>query len=135
MATQINTSRRLDQWLWYARIFKTRGAASKFCQTGKVTIDGIMVNKAKTPVNVGVILSFKKDKLEKVLKIEGLGYRRGPAIEAQALYEDLSPPPPTKEGKLINSPMLRERGTGRPTKAERRAMEKLRPDMKLKPDI
>ncbi|MCK5040737.1 MAG: RNA-binding S4 domain-containing protein [Sphingomonadales bacterium] len=129
MAEEQN-SRRLDQWLWYARIFKTRGAASKFCQAKKIRIDGEVVSKAKTPVSKGMVLTFSKEKLEKIIKIEALGIRRGPAVEAQSLYEDQSPPPPTKEERLHNSPMLREKGTGRPTKAERRAWEKLRHGLK-----
>lgn len=130
MPAEIKDNRRLDQWLWFSRVFKTRGAASKFCQARKITVDGLIISKAKTPIEVGMVLSFTKEELVRVLKIEGLGQRRGPALEAMALYEDLSPPPPTKEEKLFNSPMLRERGSGRPTKAERRAWEKLHHGLK-----
>ena len=124
------TIRRIDQWLWYARIFKTRGLATKFCQAKKIRIDGELISKARTTVRHGMVLSFTKDDLIKVLVIKNLGLRRGPALEAQSLYEDQSPPPPTKIEKLTNSPMLRDKGSGRPTKTERRAMEKLRPELK-----
>lgn len=134
MTAEAKNSRRLDQWLWYARIFKTRGAASKFCQAKKIRLDGDLISKAKTPVRIGMMLSFTLDEQIKILKIEALGVRRGPAVEAQSLYDDQSPPPPTKEEKIHNSPMLRERGAGRPTKTERRAMERLRPELKNKLD-
>jgi ribosome-associated heat shock protein Hsp15 len=120
---------RLDQWLWHARIFKTRTLATKFCQAKKVQIDGHVVSKAKTPVRQGMVLSFIKDELEKIIKIKALSHRRGPVLEAAGLYEDQSPAPPTIEEKIFNSPMRREKGAGRPTKFDRRAMEKLRPEL------
>lgn len=130
---------RLDLWLWYARFFKTRTLASKICRARKVRIDGTPQQKASATVAPGQVLTFAQGKRIRVVKIVALATRRGPAPEADALYEDLSPEMPAKKrpttGKaeasstLSPAPVaLRDEGTGRPTKKERRALERLLPD-------
>lgn len=117
---------RIDKWLWHARFFKSRTLAGKFCQAGHVRVNDAHISKAHVQVGPGDVLTFAKGNLIKVVKVEAVGTRRGPAPEAQALYEDLSPPPPKKSDTVISSPAQREPGQGRPTKAERRAIDKLR---------
>lgn len=119
---------RIDKWLWHARFFKSRTLAGKFCQGGKVRLNDQLITKAHVMVGPDDVLTFAKGPLIKVVKIREIGTRRGPAPEAQALYEDLSPPPPKKAERPFapGKPAEREPGSGRPTKAERRATDKLR---------
>ena len=89
----------------------------------RIRIGGAPVTKAHHSVKPGDVLTFAQGRHIRVIKIVALGVRRGPAPEAQALYEDLSPPAPeTAMPRAAERPS----GTGRPTKAERRATEKLR---------
>lgn len=115
---------RMDKWLWYARFFRSRSLAARLCDGGKVRLNRVHVSKASRAVRPGDVLTFPQGPYIRVIEVVALGQRRGPAAEARALYEDLSPPqaqprPPPK-------PAARERGAGRPTKAERRALDELR---------
>ena len=83
---------RLDKWLWYARFFKTRSLAAKICAAGAIRIAGAPVTKAHHSVKPGDVLTFAQGRHIRIIKIVALGTRRGPAPEAQALYEDLLPP-------------------------------------------
>ena len=116
---------RLDKWLWYARFFKTRSLATAQCQAGKVRVDGAAVTKAHQIVRPGQVLTFVQANHVRVIKVVALANRRGPAPEAQALYEDLDPP--RQETRLPRDPAGagRPRGAGRPTKKDRRALDKL----------
>ena len=114
---------RADKWLWYARFFKTRSLAAKLCNAGKLHVSGEAVSKAHHKVKPGDVLTFPQSRYVRVIKVLELGTRRGPAAEARLLYEDLKPPSP--EGRLPVS-ATRRRGSGRPTKQDRRALEKLR---------
>lgn len=80
---------RLDKWLWQARFFKSRNLASKICASGKVRVNGDVIRKAHYVVRVGNVLTFPKAKEVRVVRIEGLGTRRGPASEAQELYSEI----------------------------------------------
>ena len=80
---------RLDKWLWHARFFKSRSLASGICAKGKVRIDGQIVRKAHHIVRVGNVLTFPKAREVRVVRVEALGTRRGPATEAQALYSEI----------------------------------------------
>ena len=80
---------RLDKWLWHARFFKNRTLASQICAKGRVRVDGDVVRKANHIVRIGNVLTFPKAKNVRVVRIEGLGTRRGPASEAQALYSEI----------------------------------------------
>ena len=118
---------RIDKWLWHARFFKSRTLAGKFCQAGKVRVNDQAVAKAHVLVGPGDVLTFVKANAVKVVKIKDVGTRRGPAPEAQGLYEDLSPPPPKRDKTPAPAPVAeRAPGSGRPTKAERRALDKLK---------
>ncbi|MHA1151839.1 MAG: RNA-binding S4 domain-containing protein [Alphaproteobacteria bacterium] len=120
---------RADKWLWYARFFKTRSLATKVCNAGKLRASGELVSKAHHKVKPGDVLTFPQGRHVRVIKVISLATRRGPAAEAQALYEDLKPPSP--EARLprtdgARAPAARAPGTGRPTKQDRRALDKLR---------
>ena len=117
---------RLDKWLWFARFCKSRTLAAKLCETGKVKLGGKPVAKANQMLRVGDVLTFPLGPHVRVIEVTALGTRRGPAPEARTLYADLAPPeakPPTPPEE--QSPAARERGAGRPTKAERRATDRL----------
>lgn len=115
---------RADKWLWYARFFKTRSLAAKACNAGKLRISGELVSKAHHKVKPGDVLTFTQSRHVRVIKVVSLATRRGPAAEAQALYEDLKPP--SAESRLPRIPATRAAGTGRPTKRDRRALVRLR---------
>jgi ribosome-associated heat shock protein Hsp15 len=113
--------RRLDKWLWFARFCKSRTLASKLCAAGKIRIGGELVHKAHYLVRPGDVLTFPQGPHIRVVRVLQLGARRGPATEARTLYEDLEPPAPREPAAF-----QREGGAGRPTKAERRALDRLR---------
>ena len=113
--------RRLDKWLWFARFCKSRTLASKLCAAGKVRIGGELVHKAHYLVRLGDVLTFPQGPHIRVVRILQLGVRRGPATEARTLYEDLAPPPAREPAAFPREP-----GAGRPTKVERRALDRLR---------
>lgn len=118
---------RIDKWFWYARFFKSRTLANTFCGSGKLRINGQVTHKANQSLRVDDILTFPLNQHVRVIKVVMLGTRRGPAAEAQSLYEDLDPPVPMKKkDKIKTGVAVREAGTGRPTKTDRRALDKLR---------
>ena len=108
---------RIDKWLWQARFFKTRTLAAKIVSAGHVRINAERVKKPATSVKPGDGLSFMQGTTLRIIKIEALGTRRGPATEAQALYQDLTPAPD------IAASALHERVGIRPTKKDRRAID------------
>ena len=119
---------RLDKWFWYARFKKSRTLAAKLCNSGKVRVNGTLIKKANQVIRPGDILTFPLGSEIRVIKILHLGTRRGPAKEAQALYEDLQPivrKEKNKESSASIKPAQRDPGSGRPTKFERRAIERL----------
>ena len=114
---------RLDKWLWYARFCKSRTLAAKLCASGRIHLDGAIVQKPHHQVRAGNVLTFPLGPHVRVIKILALGSRRGPAPEARLLYEDLQPPDLSAAREAPLAP--RARGSGRPTKAERRAIDRL----------
>ncbi len=111
---------RIDKWLWHARFFKSRGLAADLVKSGRLRVEGTPVSKPSRAIAAGVVLTFPKEDEVRVVKVLGLGVRRGPAPEAQALYEDLTP---AHEPRL--NP-LEHRVGGRPTKKDRRDMDILK---------
>ncbi|MDB5663002.1 MAG: RNA-binding protein [Sphingomonas bacterium] len=83
---------RLDKFLWYCRLAKTRSAAQQVAAAGHLRIDGRVVDRAHAGVRVGNVLSFPLHGQVRVIRIEALPVRRGPPAEARAVYTDLSPP-------------------------------------------
>ncbi len=116
---------RLDKWLWHARVFKSRSLAAKACQGGRVRINGSAVAKASATLRVGDVITLPQGDRIRVLEVLELGTRRGPAAEASTLYSDLSPRPDPETPRL-RQPGQRTPGSGRPTKAERRALDRFR---------
>ena len=119
-----DASIRLDKWLWFARFFKSRSLATKFLDAGKARIRG-SVAKAHARIRTGDVVTFTLGGAVRILQVRMIGTRRGPAAEARTLYEDLSPP---RAEKATPSPpsFARDPGAGRPTKTERRALDRLR---------
>jgi ribosome-associated heat shock protein Hsp15 len=107
-------TQRLDQWLWHARFFKTRGIATKLVSNGHVRVDGIRVSKPAYALKAGVTLTFPQARRIRVIQVDSLAARRGPAPEAQALYTDLTPPEEERP------PQAHIERTGRPSKKDRR---------------
>ena len=118
---------RLDRWLWVTRFYKSRALAVQACDGGKVEVNGYTAKPHK-PVRIGDMVSFTDPSGRKELKVLALSERRGPASQARLLYEDLSPSPPLREERPAFLPPLSFRlpGLGRPTKRERRQIERLR---------
>jgi ribosome-associated heat shock protein Hsp15 len=120
---------RLDQWLWHARIFKSRSLAARQCRGRKVRVNGIPGTKASLLIAPGDVLTLPKAGRVRIFRVLALGKRRGPAAEAQQLYEDISPPPPPREERVLSRPpAARAPGDGRPTKKERRDTDRLKGD-------
>jgi ribosome-associated heat shock protein Hsp15 len=83
---------RLDKWLWFARFFKSRSLAARLVEAGGVRMAGAPVTKAHQTVRPGDVLTFAQGGHVRAVRVRAVGTRRGPAAEAQALYEDLAPP-------------------------------------------
>ena len=111
---------RVDKWLWHARFFKTRTLAATIVKQGKVRVDSNPISKPARTVGPGDVLTFVQATNVRVVRILDIGERRGPAPEAQALYEDLSPPEEKPVEKASKNPSFD--GKGRPGKRERRNM-------------
>ncbi|AHE55764.1 RNA-binding S4 domain-containing protein [Sphingomonas sanxanigenens] len=86
-------SQRLDRFLWFVRLVKTRSLAQTIAEAGRLRIDGRVVDRAHAPVRPGNVLTFALDGRVRVIRVEALPARRGPALEARKCYADLSPPP------------------------------------------
>ena len=91
-------SLRLDKFLWFARIVKTRALAQQLAEEGRLRIGGRVVDRAHAPVRVGDVLSFALRGSVRVLKVQALPARRGPPAEARLLYSELPERPLTSEG-------------------------------------
>jgi len=92
---------RLDKWLWYARIVKSRSIAAKLIEAGCLRVNRQRVVKASATVKCGDVLTATLHGCVRVIEIRGLGERRGPPSEAQTLYAELLSPataPPVQEG-------------------------------------
>jgi ribosome-associated heat shock protein Hsp15 len=120
---------RLDKWLWAARCFKTRGAATEACDGGHCAVDG-RTGKPGQRVRPGQRIEVQTPGGLRVLEVVALADKRGPAAAAAALFVDHSPPPPEidpVERLLRSQPdFQRARGAGRPTKRDRRRLDRQR---------
>ncbi len=121
-------SRRIDRWLWFARIVKSRTLAAGLVENGRVRLNRDKISKPSQTVKPGDVLTVTLGPSVRILKIVGMGERRGPAIEARTLYDDLTPPPPPKEAVPEKLSGERDQGAGRPTKRDRRMTERLKTD-------
>ncbi|MER9892163.1 RNA-binding S4 domain-containing protein [Mesorhizobium sp. M0119] len=117
---------RIDKWLFFSRAVKSRTLAAKLVVAGRVRINRDKAAHASDMVRPGDVLTITLERRIFVWKVLGTGVRRGPAEEARLLYEDMSPPPAPKGEALPDAvPPLREAGSGRPTKKERRQTDHL----------
>ncbi len=124
-----DTVLRLDKWLWYARFFKTRAAASKAISGGRFRLDGNIMGKPHRQALCGQVLGFLQGDRPRVIKIVALASRRGPAPEAALLYEDMAPPVVNASGEIKKTKAGfedRGKGAGRPTKRQRRDTDRLK---------
>jgi ribosome-associated heat shock protein Hsp15 len=119
-----SNSQRLDKWLWFTRMLKSRTLAADLVSAGKVRLNGERVTKPSQSVKSGDTVTFVLHERPRVLEVVAGGERRGSAPEAQMLYQDLSPPPPPKP--LTAPAGQREAGAGRPTKRDRRQLDNWR---------
>ncbi len=116
-------AQRLDKWLWFARVAKTRTLASSFVSAGKVRVNKIKTEKPGTSIKVGDVITVAAHSRVRVLRVLAAGNRRGPATEAATLYEDLTPPPqPANPATSV----VESHSGGRPEKRERRTFEAMR---------
>ena len=114
---------RIDKWLWHARVVRTRSAAAALVDGGLVRINSERVEQASRLVRPGDVLTIALDRNVRILKVAGFAERRGSATLARVLFEDLTPavvPTPSDPPSAI-----REEGAGRPTKRERRDIDRL----------
>lgn len=116
------SSARLDVWLHAVRLAKTRSAAKSLITAGHVRLNS-EVPRASAKVAVGDEVRIRRPGHERIFVVRRLLAKRVGAPIAQSAYEDVSPPPPPQ---LFAAPPRRERGSGRPTKKERRALDRLR---------
>jgi ribosome-associated heat shock protein Hsp15 len=113
---------RVDKFLWFARFYKSRTLAASTVSAGRVRVNGQRCEKPSATVKIGDVLTFPAGARVRVIKVLNAGERRGPASEARLLYEDMTPP---QEAAASAAPASAERdkGAGRPTKRERRAID------------
>ncbi|TIO09753.1 RNA-binding S4 domain-containing protein [Mesorhizobium sp.] len=117
---------RIDKWLFFSRAVKSRSLAAKLVVAGRVRINRDKAAQASDMIRVGDVLTITLERRIFVWKVLGTGTRRGPAEEARMLYEDISPPPVPKGEAIPDAiPALRDAGSGRPTKKERRQTDRL----------
>lgn len=124
---------RLDKWLYFARFCKTRALAQKLIDRGQIKLNGVVVRKSSAAARPGDALVAVLGPVKRTVTIKALGTRRGPAPEAQSLYDEPTPPEHLHRDehgvKPHRSPLLtRSKGTGRPTKKDRRAIDKFYAD-------
>ncbi len=118
---------RIDKWLFFARAVKSRSLAAKLAGGGHVKINDRNSDGADNPVRIGDVLTIMMERHSLVWRVLGLGVRRGPAPEAQQLYEDLTPAKADADHVVKDG--QRDPGAGRPEKKERRAIERMRSEI------
>jgi ribosome-associated heat shock protein Hsp15 len=117
---------RIDKWLWHARVVRTRSAAAELVTSGHVRLNGERVSASSRLVRSEDVITIALDRQVRILKVAGFAERRGDAEAARGLYADLTPlPAPASESVRVAA---REPGSGRPTKRDRRAIDRLLDD-------
>ncbi|MFE6362793.1 RNA-binding S4 domain-containing protein [Streptomyces sp. NPDC057806] len=120
---QAGESVRIDSWIWAVRLIKTRSAGSTACKGGHVRVNGERVKPAHA-VRVGDEVRLRHEGRERIVVVKRLIRKRVGAPVAVQCYVDNSPPPPPREA--VAPAGIRDRGAGRPTKRDRRELERLR---------
>jgi ribosome-associated heat shock protein Hsp15 len=116
-------SARIDSWAFAVRLFKTRSAATAACRAGHVRVNGERV-KAAQALHVGDEVRIRSAGFDRIVSVTRLVKKRVGAPVAAECFVDLTPPPPPRETVALVA--VRDRGAGRPTKRERRELDKLR---------
>lgn len=119
---------RLDKWLWAARFFKTRSLAAQAVEGGKVDVNGERAKRAR-PIHAGETITVRRPPYEQHLVVRGVSEVRGPASVAAALYEETAASKAAREAlafQLKNAPTLVFEGGGRPTKRNRREIQRVK---------
>lgn len=129
-------AQRIDQWLWFARIVKSRTLAQSLIERGKVRLNRNRIEKTSQSVKAGDVLTLSLGPKVRIVQVVAPGVRRGPAPEAARLYLELTPAPQaTKTASGVESGAtpfaqtatgVRPKGEGRPTKRDRRALDRLK---------
>jgi ribosome-associated heat shock protein Hsp15 len=114
---------RVDKWLWGVRLFKTRTDATEACRAGHVRVNRTAAKPA-TQVKPGDTVEALTPGGQRVVEVTGIVEKRVGAPAAAACYEDRTPPRPVEEASVVN--FTRDRGAGRPTKRDRRQLERAR---------
>lgn len=117
------TTARVDSWTWAVRLFKTRSLATAACRAGHVRVNGDRAKSAQ-PVHVGDEVRVRVAGFDRIVIVSRIVSKRVGASVAIECFEDNTPPPPPREEVALLP--VRDRGAGRPTKRERRDIEKLR---------
>jgi ribosome-associated heat shock protein Hsp15 len=117
------TSVRVDSWIWAVRLLKSRSAATDASKGGHVTVNDERA-KAAQAVRIGDEVRVRSGEGERIVVVARLVTKRVGAAVAVTCYTDLTPPPPPKEERVVIA--VRDRGAGRPTKRDRRELDKLR---------
>lgn len=120
---------RLDKWLFFTRMVKTRTLAQTLIEAGHVAVNGRKVHQPSFGLKAGDRIELALERRDVVLIVRAGGARRGPYEEARLLYEDLSPPPEERPRLTAFEQAQRAPGAGRPTKRDRRALDNLLPDI------
>jgi ribosome-associated heat shock protein Hsp15 len=122
----VTDRQRIDKWLWHARVVRTRTAAAALVNGGGVRLNGSRVAATSQPVRSGDVVTIALDRAVRVLKVTGFAERRGDADAARALCEDLSEDlSEARTSAPAPAVAPRDPGAGRPTKQERRAIDRL----------
>ena len=121
---------RIDKWLWAARLFKTRSIAADAIKGGKVKVDDNPV-KPSREVKEGDIIQVQVGQLHKVVEVKTVVKNRVSPKQVPEVYNDLTPKEEYERIELMNAYKAewRDRGAGRPTKKERRMIERLKDEM------
>lgn len=123
------SSQRLDKWLWFVRVVKTRTLAAGLVTSGKVRVNRVKTDKPAQALKPGDVVTVAVGPRVRVLRVLASGERRGPPEVARRLYEELTPAPVATKPPAPGTPaagLVRPAGSGRPTKRERRQIERLR---------
>jgi ribosome-associated heat shock protein Hsp15 len=126
MTEPAGARQRIDKWLFFARIVKSRTLAAKLASAGRIRVNRIKIDQPARQIAPGDVLTISLDRRILVLRVIDGGTRRGPATEARQLYEDLTPPAPPRGEPAAMPVATREPGSGRPTKKQRRATDKFK---------
>ena len=127
---EILPGQRVDKWLWFTRLLKSRTLAQALAESGRIRLgragaETLRITRASHVVRAGDVLTFPLGARIRVVRVCAAGVRRGPPSEARTLYEDLAPAERSPAARPVKAPS-RPKGAGRPTKKERRALDRLK---------